>query len=374
MRGTAESQREPSIKELCNVLGMKPETERLFREDILTYLRLKFSDLPNTTNQALLPAPTDYLKSGGSHWFTRDAGLKYQWENAGHRSGITLFIKNVMKKQRRYDIDALHARLRKVHRAYKCPGCIIHPAAEKATETLADLDDPGYPIDLRYSSHVSDVGSIHHVESREGTPETVESGEKSNPDIINSNKRPRRGHDYHALSGAKRRKAPKSRVTDTISVAPTREFLLHRGPGMSKAEPSRLSKDSSPMQSAATTSSTLVSPEVQNQTKPQTVSSPENAVTSLRYRGKVWHFDSVAHKAKVLELILLQEEKEVESYPILAFSKGVRKAAPGSEDDDEGIGNADVVRDYFRFYTHFMNERFPGNEILLLENGVQPSA
>ena len=32
------------------------------------------------------------------------------------------------------------------------------------------------------------------------------------------------------------------------------------------------------------------------------------------------------------------------------------------------------LKDYFKFYTHFMNDRFPSNEKLLLENGVQVSA
>lgn len=92
----------------------------------------------------------------------------------------------------------------------------------------------------------------------------------------------------------------------------------------------------------------------------------------MRYRGKQWHFQSVAHKAKVLELLLLKEEKDVESYPVVAFSKGAKKAARDLDDDSESDDS--MLKDYFRFYTHFMNERFPGNEKLLLENGVRPSA
>ncbi len=92
----------------------------------------------------------------------------------------------------------------------------------------------------------------------------------------------------------------------------------------------------------------------------------------MRYRGKQWHFNSIAHKAKVLELILLQEEKDVESYPVMAFSRGAKKAAFTNDEDDDA--DESLLKDYFRFYTHFMNERFPGNEQLLLENGVKPSA
>jgi hypothetical protein len=92
----------------------------------------------------------------------------------------------------------------------------------------------------------------------------------------------------------------------------------------------------------------------------------------MRYRGKTWHFNNIAHKAKVLEQILLQEEKDVEAYPILAFSKGAKKASLGGKEDLDGEESA--LKDYFRFYTHFMNERFPSSEKILLENGVKPSA
>ena len=78
------------------------------------------------------------------------------------------------------------------------------------------------------------------------------------------------------------------------------------------------------------------------------------------------------HKAKVLEQIVLQEEKDVESYPIRAFSKGAKKTAFGCDEDSDGKGS--VLKDYFRFYTHFQSERFPSNEKILLENGVKPSA
>ena len=94
---------------------------------------------------------------------------------------------------------------------------------------------------------------------------------------------------------------------------------------------------------------------------------------TMRYRGKVWHFASLAQKARVLEQILLQEEKDVEHYPILAFSKGAKKAAAfGGEQGSDGDDSA--LKDYFRMFTLFMSERFPGNEKILLENGVKPSA
>ena len=91
----------------------------------------------------------------------------------------------------------------------------------------------------------------------------------------------------------------------------------------------------------------------------------------MRYRGKLWHFDSAAQKVRVLEQILLTEEKDVESYPVMAFSSA-KKAASSTEEDFDG--GESTLKDYFRFYTLFMNERFPSNEKTLLENGVKPSA
>ena len=108
------------------------------------------------------------------------------------------------------------------------------------------------------------------------------------------------------------------------------------------------------------------------QSPPQSPNLKEIKLT-MRYRGKLWHFNSIAHKAKVFEQILLQEEKDVESYPVLAFAKGAKKAAAfGGEDDFDREESA--LKDYFRMYTHFMHERFPGNEKILLENGAKPSA
>ena len=97
----------------------------------------------------------------------------------------------------------------------------------------------------------------------------------------------------------------------------------------------------------------------------------EFSTYTMRYRGKTWNFKDVAHKAIVLEQILIQEEKDVEAYPIQAFSKGARKAAFGGVEDPEGANSA--LKDYFRFYTHFMTDRFPINEKILLENGARPS-
>jgi hypothetical protein len=90
---------------------------------------------------------------------------------------------------------------------------------------------------------------------------------------------------------------------------------------------------------------------------------------AMRYRGKLWHFKSVAHKAKVLEMLILQEERDVDTYPMKAFSKPRGKAGYG-----EDTGTIGALEDHFRFYTHFMTERFPANEKTLLENGVHPSA
>jgi hypothetical protein len=94
----------------------------------------------------------------------------------------------------------------------------------------------------------------------------------------------------------------------------------------------------------------------------------------MRYRGKQWHFDSLAHKAQVLQEILLKEEKDVELYPVMAFSGGAKSSALKDDSDDDDPENDHQVKDYFRFYSHFMNERFPANEKLLLQHGVRPSA
>ncbi|KAK4947556.1 hypothetical protein LTR10_013501 [Elasticomyces elasticus] len=348
-----------SVAAFCNELGMKAETQRHFRTDTRSYLQSKFSDLPNTTDEAIGPVAKDYLEAGpGSIWFSQHAGLKYQWNTAEHRPIIFRYIYNIMKKQRWYAIDILHQRLNRQHQRLgtspSCPGCLAHPTGKTPRRTSTDLGAPNHPIDLGNSSDVSDAGSIHHVTTRESTPDTVE-----------SKKRPRTSHDYRTLSGAKKREMPASVETESITVAPSKRHRLHHKSTVSKSTLKSPYKEGS---------STSASPEPELQTQPEKVISLKYADASIKYRGKVWRFESIAHKAKVLELILLQEEKEVESYPIMAFSKGAQKAAPGSEDDDEGIGSADVVRDYFRFYTHFMNERFPGNERLLLENGVQPSA
>ena len=366
-----------SVGALCNELGMNADTQRHFREHTRSYLQSKFgTELPNTTDQAIEPVAIEYLELGeGRIWFGRESALKYQWKNAEHRPIITRYMNDVMKKQRWYAIDVLHQRLRKQHQregtSPNCPGCLTHPAGETPTVTSTNFGAPEHPIDLGYASDgknihvpviptkaepltVSDVRSIHHVTSRENTPDTLE-----------SKKRPRTSPDYRTLSGAKKRETPDSIATESITVAPNKRQHLDRKSTLSK------STLKSPYKEA---SSTSASPKVETQTQPEKVISLKYAAPSIKYRGKVWHFDSIAHKAKVLEQILLQEEKEVESYPIMAFSKGAQKAAPGSDDDEEGIGSADVVKDYFRFYTHFMNERFPGNERLLLENGVKPSA
>jgi hypothetical protein len=116
----------------------------------------------------------------------------------------------------------------------------------------------------------------------------------------------------------------------------------------------------------------------ETQTSPAKSVVPASSVTppiskgsdlAMRYRGKLWHFKSVAHKAKVLEMLILQEERDVDTYPMKAFSKPRGKAGYG--EDTNTIG---ALEDHFRFYTHFMTERFPANEKILLENGVHPSA
>ncbi|KAI1613216.1 hypothetical protein EDD37DRAFT_338361 [Exophiala viscosa] len=349
-----------SVGALCSELGMNAETQRHFREHTRGYLQSKFgTDLPTTTDEGIEPVAKEYLESGeGRFWFKQNAALNYHWETAEHRPIITRYINAVMRKQRGYAIDVLHQRLSRQHRrdgiAPSCPGCLLHPAGKAPTKTSTDFGAPDRPIDLGYSSDVSDVRSIHHVTSRGNTPDTLE-----------SKKRPRTSHDYRTLSGAKKREIPDSIATEPVTVAPNKRQRFHRKSTVSKSTLNNLYKEAS---------STSASPEVKPRTQPEKIISLKYADASIKYRGKVWRFDSIAHKAKVLELILLQEEKEVESYPIMAFSKGAQKAAPGADDDEEGIGGADVVKDYFRFYTHFMNERFPGNERVLLENGVKPSA
>lgn len=160
-------------------------------------------------------------------------------------------------------------------------------------------------------------------------------------------------------------------TTDTNSVASMKKPRLNHEAQPSKRIASILS---SPLKQD-TPGFSPASPTFQTRMQPERPITLKYADASMRYRGKMWRFDSIAHKAQVLERILLREEQEVESYPIMAFSKGAQKAPHDPDDDDEGVGgNQDIVKDYFRFYTHFMNERFPGNERLLLENGVKPSA
>jgi hypothetical protein len=152
---------------------------------------------------------------------------------------------------------------------------------------------------------------------------------------------------------------------------------------ISQTAPAKTNGISAPRTSGFTPVNPVVVPDVQriSSTKaatPATPSQPDHSLkdfasapVAMRFRGKTWHFDSLVHKSRVLELIILQEEKEVESYPMKAFSGKAKRGAYGEDDVETGDN---LLKDYFRFYTHFMTERFPATEKILLEHGVKPSA
>ncbi|KIX04509.1 uncharacterized protein Z518_05379 [Rhinocladiella mackenziei CBS 650.93] len=221
-----------------------------------------------------------------------------------------------------------------------------------SSDTTAGADDPA---NVDYSSDASDVRSIHHIISRETTPDV--------PESTGSEKRSRVNHDYHKLAGGKKHKSHQPGVACRDGSAIGVDL---RQSSRSQSPPTCRLKTFSAQTVSNRKSSSGFSPtshgsiaKSQSHSKlelPTQTLSPKDFNLSLRYRGKQWHFHSIAHKAKVLEFILLKEEKDVESYPILAFSKNAKKAAFATEDDD---GDESTVKDYFRFYTHFMNERFP---------------
>lgn len=204
-----------------------------------------------------------------------------------------------------------------------------------------------------------DGDSIHHSSTKDRNAEI--------------RKRPRGSLDNLTPSGTKRRKSASDASDGTVEVAKR------------ESQPQTSAYNTMPPD-IRTSGFTPVNPTVVVEIpRPTTRETPAAAQTpgqthltlkdfslTMRYRNKVWHFNSIAHKAKVLEQIILQEEKDIESYPVLAFSKGAKKAAFGGEVDSDSDESA--LKDYFRFYTHFMNERFPSNEKTLLENGVTPSA
>jgi hypothetical protein len=211
----------------------------------------------------------------------------------------------------------------------------------------------------------SDVDSIHHVISN-ATKDIRDS---------ESRKRTRASISSEAFTQQKRRKS-------TVSEDGAEETEHAKRGSHSHASPSNNTMAAPSVQpSGFTAVNRGIVVEV---SRPVPAANPPNVVVhsrnpslkdftaSMRYRGKLWEFSSIAHKAKVLEQILLQEEKDVEAYPILAFSKSAKKAGLGGGTDSDATDTA--LKDYFRFYTHFMTDRFPSNEKILLANGVTPSA
>ncbi|KIW98182.1 uncharacterized protein Z519_01766 [Cladophialophora bantiana CBS 173.52] len=357
-----------SIGVLCAELGMDGVAESNLRKDAQSYLKSNIDDLPNAPDEAIEPVASAFLESGGgSRHFSWDAALNYQWEASEHRLTILNYVTEIMKMQRWYTIDRLHKR---INGAANCPGCLLHSPKQGSPETV---DGEGAVdrviVYANESSGESDAGSIHHASGRDDA-------------LLRSESRKRQRTSRFSISEKKQRKST-GPPEETGTVVGLREEPQPQVPPNNNtifpnARPSTTGSNAhagfTPVNPAVVIEAPRLSqPEAQS---PALAPSPtlnfKDFNLSMRYRGKQWHFNSIAHKAKVLEQILLQEEKDVEAYPILAFSKGVKKAAfRGDEDSD---GDDSVLKDYFRFYTHFMNDRFPSNEKILLENGVRPSA
>ncbi|OQU94539.1 hypothetical protein CLAIMM_00888 isoform 1 [Cladophialophora immunda] len=358
-----------SIAVLCAELGMDGVAESNLRKDAQSYLKAQIDDLPNAPDAAIEPVAWNFLESGGgSRHFSWDAALNYQWEASEHRLTILHYLTEIMKMQRWYTIDRLHKR---TNGAVNCPGCLLHSPKQGTPETVDGAGTGNHThVDGSDSSDESDAGSIHHGSDRDAALPRSE-----------SRKRHRASRDRFSESGKKRRKSVGPHE-ETGTDGTSREEIQ---PQTASTYTTVISNARPSANSNAHAGFTPVNPtvvvEIPRPSKPEAQSStPASSQTltlkdfnlSMRYRGKQWHFNSIAHKAKVLEQILLQEEKDVESYPILAFAKGAKKAAYGG--DEDSAGGDSVLKDYFRFYSHFMNDRFPGNEKLLLENGVRPSA
>ncbi|KAJ9501802.1 hypothetical protein H2202_002764 [Exophiala xenobiotica] len=369
----------------CDELGMSPPTASEFVKDTLKYLKSKYLSVPTIEDEEIAITAGDFLDSGaGATYFPSNAGHRFRWDTDEHRLRIRRYTNDIMRTQRWYAVDNLHQKLGGIENGAQCPGCIQHPqgggGAASPPTTSGNTD--GF-VDLHYLSDVSDSQSLHHV-IQQSTTEPTSPVELDSKKITTGIKRPRLTHDYHTLSGGKKQKthhdAP---VASPVSVPkPVAQGSSTTSTHETESATAPLAK-STPQPNHPTKVENIV--DSQPATPAQTEASPHKVITlayikpKMRYRGKVWQFDSIAQKAKILEMILLQEEKDVESYPVLAFSKGAQRksldAADDADDDNggEGGGNA-AMKDYFRFYTHFMNERFPGNEKLLLQNGVKPSA
>ncbi|OAP57348.1 hypothetical protein AYL99_08086 [Fonsecaea erecta] len=358
-----------SIAVLCGELGMDGVAEANLRKDAQSYLKAQIEDLPNAPDAAIEPVAWTFLESGGgSRHFSWDAALNYQWEASEHRQTILHYVAEIMKMQRWYIIDRLHKRL---NGAVNCPGCLLHSPKQGTPDTVdgaatvshVRADDTG-------SSDESDAGSIR---SGSGRDDTLSASE--------SRKRHRASRDPFSESDKKRRKS--SGPQGENGTVDTSREETH--PTTASAHDIVVPNARPPTSSITHAGFTPVNPTVVVELQRPSKSEAQSATLaasqtltlkdfnlSMRYRGKQWHFNSIAHKAKVLEQILLQEEKDIESYPTLAFSRGAKKAASGRNADSEGDEKA--LKDYFLFYSHFMNDRFPSNEKVLLENGVRPSA
>ncbi|EXJ55553.1 hypothetical protein A1O7_08481 [Cladophialophora yegresii CBS 114405] len=349
-----------SVGQLCAELGMDAFAETRFRKESQAYLKDHVADVPNASDEVIERLAVKYLDDGaGNKHFSWDAALNYQWEASGHRLTIVNYVGDIMKQQRWYIIDRLHKR---VHGAVHCPGCLLHkPNLSSSVHGATDNGFDGQVDDATVFSEGSDAGSNHEDTNMDNG---IHGG--------NDRKRTRASLGHESVSGNKRRKSGTSEgsggavevgkhETQPLSTIDSR-FPPPRASGFTPVNPS-----------VAVRPQTASKPEAPApaETLGQTFSLKDFSLT-MRYRGKMWHFNSIAHKAKVLEQILLQEEKDVEAYPVLAFSKGVKTASLGGREDSDRDESA--LRDYFRFYTHFMNERFPSSEKILLENGVKPSA
>ncbi|KIY01241.1 uncharacterized protein Z520_02793 [Fonsecaea multimorphosa CBS 102226] len=369
-----------SIAVLCAELGMDGVAESNLRKDAQSYLKAHVEDLPNAPDSAIEPVAWTFLESGGgSRHFSWDAALNYQWEASEHRSTILHYVTEIMKMQRWYIIDRLHKR---TNGAVNCPGCLLHSPKQGTPETVDGVATVSHvPVDDTDSSNESDMGSIHD-----------DSGRDDGLSASESRKRHRASRDRYSGAEKKRRKSSGPQEEAGGTVGTLREETQLRTTSIYNVVPNpRPSTNSNAHAGFTPVNPTVVveiqraasKPEAQAQpSSTQLASSSSQTLTlkdfnlSMRYRGKQWHFNSIAHKARVLEQILLQEEKDVESYPIVAFSKGAKKVTLGGDlgNDPDPDGDERALKDYFRFYSHFMNDRFPGNEKLLLENGVRPSA
>ncbi|KIW58340.1 hypothetical protein PV05_02868 [Exophiala xenobiotica] len=362
---------------LCDELGMTLQTASQFQKDTLKYLKSKTPHVPTLEDEEIEPFAWQFLDSGaGAQYFSSNAGLRFRWDTDEHRLRIHRYTNTIMTTQRWYAIENLHQKIGRENMA-QCPGCLQHPPGERSSPPTApgNADDA---IDLDYPSNLSDSESIHHIVSQQSTPEPTSPVEVDSKRISTGAKRPRLSQDYLALSGVKKRKTHQ----DAPNASPISVPKL-QGPKLSTWTPEIRAATARLARSFPQFNPTKVEGIVDAQPPPQAQkeASQHKVITlnyikpTMRYRGKVWQFDSIAQKAKILEMILLQEEKDVESYPVLAFSKGARKSLDADNDnDDNDEGDGSAMKDYFRFYTHFMNERFPGNEKMLLQNGVKPSA